>query len=114
MDVAGCSRHDTFSRCDGNAIATRMAGVHNMTAREREPAQAPHTMLSALALPSKLSQPARRALANAGYTRLDQPAGLREADIARLHGVGPNALAQLRQALAANGLSFATDERKHG
>ena len=66
------------------------------------------------ALPDKLARPARRALPNAGFTRPDQLAGLREADIAGLHGVGPNALAQLRQALAANGLSFATDERKHG
>ncbi|HEU5329164.1 MAG: DNA-binding protein [Thermomicrobiales bacterium] len=78
-----------------------------MTARERDPAQAPQSTLSVLALPGNLSQPAQRALANAGYTRLDQLTQVREADIARLHGVGPNALAQLRQALAAHGLAFA-------
>jgi uncharacterized protein YndB with AHSA1/START domain len=58
-------------------------------------------------LPSGLSQPARRALLAAGYRRLDQLAGLSEAEVKRLHGIGPNALDQLRQALAAQGQSFA-------
>ena len=61
-------------------------------------------------LPDGLSAPARRALAGAGYLRLEQLAAVRERDIRRLHGIGPNALAKLRQALAARGLSFA-DER---
>lgn len=60
-----------------------------------------------LPLPDRLGQPARRALANAGYTRLAQLAAVSEAEIARLHGVGPKALRQLREALAAHGLSFA-------
>jgi len=79
----------------------------HMADHDREPAQVEPAAPPSLALPDKLAQPARRALANAGYTRLDQLAGLREADIARLHGVGPSALAQQRQALAAHGLSFA-------
>ncbi|MFN8447158.1 MAG: DNA-binding protein [Anaerolineae bacterium] len=54
----------------------------------------------------KLSAPARRALAGAGYTRLEQLSAVSEAEIARLHGVGPNALDQLRRALAERGLSF--------
>ena len=54
----------------------------------------------------KLSTPARRALAGAGYTRLEQLSAVSEAEIARLHGVGPNALDQLRRALAERGLSF--------
>jgi hypothetical protein len=58
-------------------------------------------------LPIELAAPARRALIAAGYTRLDQIARASEAEIARLHGIGPNALQQLRRALAANGLSFA-------
>lgn len=57
----------------------------------------------------KLAAPAQRALAGAGYTRLDQLTNAREADISRLHGIGPNALRQLRDALAAQGLSFADD-----
>jgi hypothetical protein len=55
----------------------------------------------------KLAAPAQRALDAAGIQRLDQLTALSEADIRQLHGIGPNALEQLRQALAANGLSFA-------
>jgi hypothetical protein len=57
-------------------------------------------------LPEGLSAPARRALVQAGYTRLDRLASLREAEIARLHGVGPRAIRTLRAALAEQGLSF--------
>ncbi len=56
-----------------------------------------------------LSKPAQRALAGAGYTTLQQLAVVRERDVARLHGIGPNALAVLRQALAAHALAFAGD-----
>jgi hypothetical protein len=56
--------------------------------------------------PAGLSNPARRALASAGYTRLEQLSAVTEAEIAQLHGVGPNALAKLRSALADRGLSF--------
>lgn len=58
-------------------------------------------------LPAKLGAPARRALAAAGYTRLEQLAGVRADELLRLHGMGPKALAQLREALAARGLAFA-------
>jgi hypothetical protein len=58
------------------------------------------------ALP-KLASPAQRALASAGIQRLDQLAKFSEVHIAQLHGIGPNALAQLRRALKAKGLSFA-------
>jgi hypothetical protein len=58
-------------------------------------------------LPSGLSRPARRALDRAGYTRLKQLAGVTEAEVLRLHGMGPRALDQLRSALAARGQSFA-------
>jgi hypothetical protein len=61
-------------------------------------------------LPQKLAAPARRALLAAGCTRLDQVAKLSEADLKRMHGIGPNALDQLRRALAAKGLSFASGE----
>jgi len=60
-------------------------------------------------LPIELAAPARRALIAAGYTRLDQIARASEAEIAQLHGIGSNALQQLRRALAANGLSFADE-----
>ncbi len=62
--------------------------------------------------PPALSRPAQRALTNAGYRRLEQLAWLNEAEVERLHGVGPKALAQLRHALVANGLSLADGMRK--
>jgi hypothetical protein len=57
--------------------------------------------------PKGLAQPALRALAGAGYSRLDQLAKVTEADIKKLHGIGPNALEKLRKAMADKGLSFA-------
>ena len=58
-------------------------------------------------LPAGLSQPARRALAAAGYERLEQFTGVSEAEISKLHGVGPKAVDLLRSALHTRGLSFA-------
>jgi DNA-directed RNA polymerase alpha subunit len=57
-------------------------------------------------LPKELAQPARRALTEAGYLRLEQLTKVSEADVKRLHGMGPKALDVLRRALAAKGLSF--------
>jgi uncharacterized protein YdhG (YjbR/CyaY superfamily) len=54
----------------------------------------------------KLSAPPRRALSTAGYTRLDQLAEVSEPDLEKLHGIGPTAIAALRQALQDRGLSF--------
>jgi hypothetical protein len=55
----------------------------------------------------KLSAPARRALAAAGYSRLEQFTHVREADLKKLHGIGPNTIDELRHTLAAKGLAFA-------
>lgn len=60
-------------------------------------------------LPPTLGKPATRALLAAGYRRLEQLTVLSEAEVKQLHGVGPKALAQLRSALATNGLSFADE-----
>ncbi len=57
--------------------------------------------------PAGLASPARRALAGAGYTRLDQLTRVSASDLMKLHGMGPRALEQLRVALAARGQSFA-------
>lgn len=54
-----------------------------------------------------LSAPARRALAQAGLERLEQLRQARAADLLRLHGMGPKAIATLRAALDARGWSFA-------
>ena len=58
-------------------------------------------------LPRELAAPARRALAGAGISRLQQLTEFSETEIKQLHGIGPNALDQLRRALASKGLSFA-------
>jgi hypothetical protein len=55
----------------------------------------------------KMSAPALRALNNAGYTRLEQLANVTEAEIKKLHGMGPNALGKLQAAMKVAGLSFA-------
>jgi hypothetical protein len=58
-------------------------------------------------LPTELAAPARRALAGAGIERLEQLTEVSEAEVKKLHGIGPNAIVQLRRALDAQGLSFA-------
>ena len=58
-------------------------------------------------LPIGLSAPARRALVGAGYSRLEQLSRVSEAELKKLHGVGPKAINLLRSALDAKGLSFA-------
>ena len=57
-------------------------------------------------LPTGLGAPATRALLAAGYTDLSRLAGVPEAQLAQLHGVGPKALARLKAALEAKGLSL--------
>lgn len=56
--------------------------------------------------PAGLAKPAHRALASAKITSLKQLAAKREADVAALHGMGPNGVAALKRALKAVGLSF--------
>lgn len=56
----------------------------------------------------KLSQPALRALAAAGVQNLKQLSKFSEEEVKRWHGIGPNAVNQLRTALAEKGLSFAS------
>jgi len=65
-------------------------------------------------LPLELSKPARRALVEAGYWRLEQLTELSEAEVKQLHGVGPKALDQLRRALGTKGLSFADGKSGKG
>jgi hypothetical protein len=54
----------------------------------------------------KLAAPAARALAKAGIKHLKQLATFNEKEIKQLHGIGLNALKQLKTALKAEGLSF--------
>jgi hypothetical protein len=64
-------------------------------------------------LPVKLSAPAERALAGAGIKNLKQLTKFTEAEIKNLHGIGPNALGKLRQALAEEELSFANERNRN-
>ncbi|MEV1199389.1 helix-hairpin-helix domain-containing protein [Microbispora rosea] len=54
----------------------------------------------------KISAPATRALANAGYTDLENLAQATEAELLALHGMGPKAMSVLRRVLEEHGLSF--------
>lgn len=54
----------------------------------------------------KLGAPAQRALASIGVSDLKQLSKFTEVEVAQLHGMGPNALSKLREALKAQGLSF--------
>ncbi|MEQ8531536.1 MAG: RNA polymerase alpha subunit C-terminal domain-containing protein [Imperialibacter sp.] len=55
---------------------------------------------------STLVAPARRALQGKGITTVQELATHTEAEIMRLHGMGPSTLPKLQQALASAGLSF--------
>jgi len=61
--------------------------------------------------PPGLAQPALRALAAAGYTRLEQLSSVTEAELLKLHGMGPKALGLIRNALHARGLAFADSDK---
>lgn len=54
----------------------------------------------------KTSAPAQRALEGIGVRSLQQLSKYSEKEILVLHGMGPNALGKLREALAEKGLSF--------
>jgi hypothetical protein len=58
-----------------------------------------------------LSQPAIRALHNAGYTTLAQLTKVTEAELLTLHGFGPKGILILRALLKAEGKSFAKQQK---
>jgi DNA-directed RNA polymerase alpha subunit len=58
----------------------------------------------------KIGAPAKRALANAGYKRLEDLTRVTEADVSKLHGMGPKAIRLLCEALEELGWSFAQHE----
>ena len=55
---------------------------------------------------SALAAPARRALQTAGINSLDQLAAWKEADLLKLHGIGPTTIPKLKKALKSKGYSF--------
>jgi len=56
--------------------------------------------------PPGVPQPALRALAAAGYSRLGDLTEVSEAELSKLPGIGQKAVAIFRAALEENGLSF--------
>lgn len=56
--------------------------------------------------PRGMSAPSLRALAGAGYIRLEELDGASESALAALHGMGPKGMRILREALAERGLSL--------
>ena len=60
---------------------------------------------------SLLSAPARRALTQAGVSTLEELSKYSEAEILKLHGIGPSSLPVLRQALDNEGLAFASSNQ---
>jgi hypothetical protein len=58
-------------------------------------------------LPRSIGAPATRALRSAGLRSLESLGAVTEAELLAMHGVGPVALARLREALADAGLTYA-------
>lgn len=54
----------------------------------------------------KVGAPATRALTGAGYTALSQLAGVSREELAKLHGMGPRALAIIEAALQEHQLNL--------
>jgi hypothetical protein len=61
-------------------------------------------------LPEKISNPAKRALANAEINSLAQLSKFSEREILKLHGIGPSVMPILREALKAKGKSFRSNK----
>jgi hypothetical protein len=57
-------------------------------------------------IPLRATNPARRALEAAGYTRLDQLVGVPARELLRLHGVGAKGIALIQAALEQRGESL--------
>ncbi|HEY0508825.1 MAG TPA: hypothetical protein VGD12_12230 [Blastococcus sp.] len=62
----------------------------------------------------RIGAPATRALTDAGYTELGQLAGVPEAELGRLHGMGPTALRLIREALHERGLTLGQPTGSYG
>ena len=58
-------------------------------------------------LPRSIGAPATRALREVGVTTVEQVATRSAAGLAAIHGVGPIAIARLREAMAEQGLAYA-------
>ena len=64
-------------------------------------------MSNQIVWPKGVGKPAQRALAAAGIENLAQLTQISEAELLKLHGMGPKAIRHLGEALAEQGLAFA-------
>jgi hypothetical protein len=94
----------TESLAIGYRLSPRGEAVldHEDGPRERAPGR------TGSPLPRTIGAPATRALREVDVHTLEAVSGWRRADLAALHGVGPIALDRLEQAMAEQGLGYAT------
>lgn len=59
--------------------------------------------------PLGLAAPARRALTSVGVSRIEELSVHTERSIANLHGMGPNAMAKLKEYMETAGVSYAAE-----
>jgi hypothetical protein len=88
----------------GNPTQARTSGAD--AAERIVEAKMPDSSEGESDLPAGLAQPAVRALAAAGYLHLEQFTKLSEAEVKKLHGMGPKAMELIRRALAEKGMTF--------
>ena len=94
----------TESRAIGYLLSPRGEAVVDAglpTPRVRAPRQ------QGTPLPRSIGAPATRALREVGVTTVEQVATHSAAGLAAIHGVGPIAIARLREAMAEQGLAYA-------
>ncbi|WP_165836469.1 DUF1801 domain-containing protein [Taibaiella soli] len=84
-------------------VAFRVAEDHTVADLKK---QAKPAKSSGKNFAASLSAPAQRALVYAGINTLKQLAKWKEADLLKLHGLGPGSLPKIREILAAEGLSL--------
>ena len=106
IQADGALSQDLLSRPNAEGAALRASASNVTTTRAARPTEGG----PASDFPPGLGKPALRALDTAGYTRLEQLAQVKEADLLKLHGMGPKAIGLLRSALSAKGLAFAGPE----
>ncbi len=73
----------------------------------------PHNNMDNDDLHTDLKRPAREALNKAGIYGLEQLSQMTQADVKKIHGIGPNELSILGRAMAEKGLFFLSDNPEY-